>query len=245
MADRIEAIFRLHRRRYGYRRLERELAAQGVECAPGRVRRLMNERGLKALSSARYIPTTSDGKASQPAPNLLQDRPLPTRPHEVWTGDITFLPSTQGWLYLAVVIDLFSRRVVGWHVGERMPSELVQEALSKALIIRGKRAGKLIFHSDRGSQYGSRAFRAQLKAAQIEQSMSGKANPYDNAWTESFMGTLKRELIGNGCFDGIADAKTALFEYIEAYYNTKRLHSSLGYKTPMQVERNVLTHNMN
>lgn len=245
LAELIEAIFRQHRRRYGYRRINRQLAVQAIHCSPERVRRLMKVRGLRALSTKRFVPKTSDGKAPHASPNRLKDRPFPTRPNDVWTGDITYLPSSEGWLYLAVVIDLFSRRVVGWHLEERMHSHLVQEALKQALTTRGKQFKKLIFHSDRGSQYGSGAFRRQLLDAKIEQSMSAKANPYDNSWTESFMGTLKREMLGEGCFEGIADAKTALFEYIESYYNTKRMHSSLDYQTPSQVERKSLTLLMN
>ena len=187
----VESIFREHRRRYGYRRIHSEMEDRGEACTRERVRRLMRERGLRAVNRARFVPRTSDGKALSPAPNLLAERPSPEKPDEVWAGDITFIPFQNGWLYLAVVIDLFSRRIVGWHLDEHMKSGLVVAALEKAVSTRSRGSGDLIFHSDRGSQYGSGAFRDRLAEHGIVQSMSKKACPYDNAWTESFMGTLK------------------------------------------------------
>lgn len=237
----IESIFREHRRRYGYRRIHSEMIDRKEFCTQERVRRLMRERGLQALCSRRFVPRTSDGKASLPAANLLEGRALPEAPNQVWAGDITYIPSSGGWLYLAVVIDLFSRRIVGWHLNDHMKSDLVVGALKKALATRAPLPGELIFHSDRGSQYGSRAFRSCLEENGIEQSMSKKAYPYDNAWTESFMGTLKSEMLGGGIFDTPADAQAALFEYIESYYNTKRKHSSLGYRTPSGIENLIPT----
>ena len=170
----------------------------------------MRERGLLALCSRRFVPRTSDGKASLPAANLLEGRALPEAPNQVWCADITYIPSSGGWLYLAVVIDLFSRRIVGWHLNDHMKSDLVVGALKKALATRAPLPGELIFHSDRGSQYGSRAFRSCLEENGIAQSMSKKAYPYDNAWTESFMGTLKSEMLGGGIFDTPADAHSDL-----------------------------------
>lgn len=232
----IEEIFNRHYGRYGYRRIVCELNDHGIVCAPDRIRRLMKERGLHAIQPKRYAPKTSDGKASRPSANLLKNQPLPERPNAVWTGDITYIPTISGWLYLAVVIDLYSRRIVGWSLASHMRAELVGDALKNALETRQIQSG-LIFHSDRGSQYGSIAFRSILNSAQMGQSMSGRANPYDNAWTESFMGTLKLELLQKASYETEADARLNIFEYIEAYYNTMRKHSSIGYRTPSQFEK--------
>jgi putative transposase len=221
----IEAIFKRHRRRYGYRRIRDQLADQGIVCVPARVRRIMLERGLKAIQPKTYVPKTSDGRADKPSPNLLLDQPLPGKPNQVWAGDITFIPTANGWIYLAVVIDLCSRRIVGWALGSR------------------DTAPDLIFHSDRGSQYGSGAYRQILRQAGMRQSMSARANPYHNAWTESFMGTLKSEMLQDGCFLDDTDARTEIFDYIDSYYNHHRKHSSLGYQTPAQFEAKI--HSLN
>lgn len=242
MSVRIEAIFKAHRRRYGYRRVCHELRDQELVCAPSRVRRLMKQRGLRAIQPKNFVPKTSDGKANQPAPNLLKDQPLPAQPNRVWAGDITFIPTHSGWLYLAVVIDLCSRRIVGWSLAKHLRTELVLAALNQALASRPG-IDQTIFHSDRGSQYGSTAFRRVLARAGLRQSMSARANPYDNAWTESFIGTLKQEMLQGGCFETSQDAQTELFEYIEAYYNNQRKHSALGYQTPNQFEHQVSTRN--
>lgn len=231
----IRKIFEHHQRRYGYRRIWKQLAAEGLICAPDRVRRLMREQGLVAIQPRTYVPQTSDGRADSPSPNLLVDQPSPSRPNEVWAGDITFIPTSGGWLYLAVVIDLCSRRIVGWALADHMRAELVIDALRQALRSRCNTRG-LIFHSDRGSQYGSRAFRQLLACTGLRQSMSARANPYHNAWTESFMGTLKAEMLRGGCFINDIDARAEIFAYIDAYYNTERLHSSLGYRSPSSFE---------
>lgn len=231
----IETAFRHHRRRYGYRRLVAELADQKIACGPARVRRLMAQRRLRALQPRTFVPRTSDGRAWKPSPNLIDGQPLPTAPNRVWAGDITFIPSSTGWLYLAVVIDLCSRRIVGWSLADNLRSDLVLDALRQALQSRRGVAGA-IFHSDRGSQYSSSAFRSALAKAGMRQSMSARANPYHNAWTESFIGTLKHEMLQGGCFETFADAKTELFNYIDAYYNTQRKHSSLGYRSPSRFE---------
>jgi len=231
----IEVLFREHRSRYGYRRIHQELLDRDTTCAPARVRRLMQERGLRALQPKNFIPKTSDGRADCPSPNRLRGQATPEQSNQVWAGDITFIPSSHGWLYLAVVIDLCSRKILGWSIAHHMRSDLVCQALQQALHSR-PRVGSLIFHSDRGSQYGSKAFRRILEQAGIEQSMSARANPYHNAWTESFIGTLKREMLRDGCFENSKDAQTELFAYIDAYYNTRRKHSSLGYLSPAQFE---------
>jgi len=237
MGGLIEVIFRRHRRRYGYRRIGEELADRKEVCAPARIRRLMAQRGLRAIAPKNFVPKTSDGRANLPSPNRLAGQPLPTAPNRVWAGDITFIPTCSGWLYLAVVIDLCSRRVVGWSLADHLRADLVVAALGQAIASRPAR--HVVFHSDRGSQYGSAAFRQTLARAGIQQSMSARANPYHNAWSESFIGTLKSEMLQGGCFQNADDARTEIFDYIEGYYNTHRKHSSLGYKTPNQFEASI------
>ncbi len=237
LGDLIQEIFKRNRRRYGYRRIFHELKDDGVVCAPARLRRLMRQRGLRAIQPRNYLPKTSDGRADRPSANLLAQEPPPTQLGQAWAGDITFIPTDTHWLYLAVVIDLCSRRIIGWSLASHMRSDLVVHALRQALQTRPQASTQgTVFHSDRGSQYGSSVFRAVLAGAGMRQSMSAKANPYDNAWSESFMGTLKREMLQGGCFADSTDARLEIFEYIEGYYNNQRKHSSIGYLTPNQFE---------
>jgi len=237
LGELIQTVFDHHRKRYGYRRLREELSDRGVTCAPARIRRLMAQRSLRALQPKNFVPKTSDGRADKPSANLLADQPLPAVPDRVWAGDITFIPTSTGWLYLAVVIDLCSRRVVGWSLADHMRSDLVVDALDQALQTRS--SDQTIFHSDRGSQYGSAPFRKALAKAGLRQSMSARANPYQNAWTESFIGTLKHEMLQGGCFENASDARMEIFEYIDGYYNTHRKHSALEYRTPIQFEAKI------
>lgn len=231
LSGHIERIFRLHKRRYGYRRIVQELADDADE----RARRLMKQRGLVAIQPKSYVPRTSDGRADAPSPNLVADEEYPTRPDQVLAGDITHIPTRHRWLYLAVVIDLYSRKIVGWKLAAHMRAPLVTGALADACHRQALRPGA-VFHSDRGSQYGSGNFRALLRRKKIRQSMSGRANPYDNAWTESVIGTIKSEVLQGGRFEGFQDAYTELFDYIESYYNHSRKHSSLDYQTPVEFE---------
>jgi transposase InsO family protein len=195
----------------------------------------MAQRGLHAVQPKKFVPRTSDGRADRPSPNLLAGRPLPDAPNRVWCGDITFMTTSVGWLYLAIVINLCSRRVLGWKLADHMRSALVTDALLQAIGTRPRNLAT-IFHSDRGSQCGSTPFRDVLASAGMRQSMSARANPYDNAWTESFIGTLKLEMLQGGCFENADDARTEIFEYIEAYYNNHRKHSALAYRTSIQFE---------
>ena len=235
LSERIKVIFWEHKRRYGYRRIGKELEDAGHTCAPARVRRLMRQNGLVALQPKSYKLQTSDGRADAPSKNLLKDQLPPEKINQVWIGDITYVSCGTKWLYLSVVMDLYSRRVLGWAVADHLRSSLVEEAMVKALKARQCPAG-LIFHSDRGSQYGGKSFRALLKKADVRQSMSGRANPNDNATMESFMGTFKAELIQEGSFIDERDAQLEISDYIDYYYNTKRKHSSIDYKTPNQFE---------
>ena len=181
----------------GSRRISEVLSDRGVTCAPSKIRRIMAQLGLHALQPKNFVPKTSDGRADRPSPNLLSGKPIPEALNSVWAGDITFIPTSVGWLYLAVVIDLCSRRVVGWSLADHMRSDLVLDALNQALGTRSP--NRTIFHSDRGSQYASTLFRKVLSKAGMRQSMSARANPYENAWTESFIGTLKLGMLQISC----------------------------------------------
>lgn len=233
--DHIERIFRSHKRRYGYRRIADELRDEGIDCSDERVRRLTKERALVAYQPRQYVPRTSDGRADAPSPKLIEREGLPDRPDSALAGDITHIPTSEGWLYLAVVVDLWSRKIVGWKLDRHMRAELVTEAFESAVKLQPLLADA-VFHSDRGSQYGSKLFRRTLSAHGVRQSMSGRANPYDNAWTESLIGTFKAEILQGGVFHNESDARIELFSYIESYYNTRRKHSSLEYLTPAQYE---------
>ena len=223
----IKAIHAESKGSYGWPRVWKELLARGLRVGKDRVRKLMQQHGIRARAKRRFKATTDSRHNLPIAPNLLERQFDVANPDQVWAGDITYIPSEQGWLYLAVVIDLCSRRIVGWCLRDHLRSDLVVEALDSALAARRGTHG-IIFHSDRGSQYGSSAFRSVLERAGLRQSMSARANPYDNAWTESFMGTLKREMLQGGCFEDATDARLELFEYIEGYYNHQRKHSAIG-----------------
>jgi len=167
LGDHVQRIFRTHKRRYGYRRIADELADEGIKCSDERVRRLMKERGLFAIQPKTYVPRTSDGRADAPSPNLVEKQGVPSSPNQILTGDITHIPTSQGWLYLAVVIDLCTRKIVGWKLDRHMRAELVTEAFENACVSQSLEAGT-VFHSDRGSQYGSRHFRELLEHKQIQ-----------------------------------------------------------------------------
>ena len=204
----------------------------------------MQECGLKAIQPRPCVPQTSDGRAGLPSPNLLPDQPLPSQPNQIWAGHITYIPTSTGWLYLAVVIDLCSRRIVGWALADHLKASLVCDAFQQAPGTRTfSKDDHPVFHGDRGSQYGSGVFRQPLAANHFRQSMSARANPYHNDWTESSMGTLKAEMLQGGTFIDAYDARTKIFAYIEAYYNTRRKHSSPAYQTPCQFEANLPSHN--
>jgi putative transposase len=231
----IRAIFARFRGRYGAPRIQRRLAGQGVRVSRKRVARLMREAGLRAKGARKYKATTDSNHALPVAPNLLERRFTVDEPNVAWVSDITYLWTRQGWMYLAVIIDLFSRKVVGWSLRERMTAELVCEALDGALEQRRPPPG-LIFHSDRGSQYASRVFRRRLWRYRMRQSMSRKGNCWDNAVAESFFATLKKELIRDRPLVTRASARAEVFEYIEVFYNRQRAHSLLGYETPTSFE---------
>ena len=233
----VVAVFKEHKRRYGIRRICSELKDRGLKAGSYKCRKIMKKHGLKAIQPRSFVPRTTDSRHPYPiSPNLLLDRKPPKKPDEVWVGDITYIPLSEGrWAYLSVWMDLYSRRIVGWQLEDHMREELVIASLKKAVHTRRIQPG-LILHSDRGGQYAGGDFRKQLVKRKIDQSMSRADNPYDNSFMESCFSRFKAELLEEGMFDSLEDAHTEIFEYIEMYYNPKRKHSSLDYKSPMQYE---------
>lgn len=242
MEQRIVNIFREHKRRYGARRISKAFQAEGAKVSRYKAGRVLRKFGLKAIQPRSFVPKTTDSRHSYLiSPNLLLGRDLPTKPNRVWIGDITYIPLAGGkWAYLAVWMDLFSRRIIGWQLEQHMQEALVVAALLKALKAREMHAG-VIIHSDRGGQYAGSDFRKLLIKNKMLQSMSRADNPYDNAFMESCFSRFKAELLENGIFETFEDAQTEIFEYIEMYYNTIRLHSSLDYKSPAKYEQEFET----
>jgi putative transposase len=232
----IQRVHAQHRERYGAPRIHAELRAEGQTVSRKRVERVMRQHGIRARAPRRYRVCTTDSKHSLPvAENLLDQSFVANRPDQVWLADITYIPTGEGWLYLAVVLDLFTRKVVGWAMRNHMRAELTIAALTMAIQRRRPAAG-LIHHSDRGSQYAAGDYCKILQAAAILQSMSRKANCWDNAPMESFFGTLKTELVHYAEYPDRDAARRDLFVYIEAYYNRRRIHSAIGYITPEQAQ---------
>jgi len=234
----IKSIFNLHRRRYGARRIKNELNKEGIRISLKKVNRLMKAHNLVSLHNRkRFRVVTTNSKHKEPiAPNVVNREFVAEGPDEVWLADITYIRTKEGWLYLAVVLDLCLRKIVGFKMSDKLDTSLVLGALDQALIHRRPSKG-LIFHSDRGVQYASGDFREALAKAYAVQSMSRKGDCWDNAPTESFFATLKKELIFQEKYDTRFQAKSAVFEYIEAYYNAIRQHSSLGDLSPNEFER--------
>lgn len=234
----VKETFNKHRKRYGSRRIMKSLHHQNVLIGRYQVRSLMKEQGLKALQPKSFVPKTTNSKHTLGyAPNVLGATGLPNAPNSVYVGDITYLPTTYGqWLYLNVWIDLYSRFVVGWKVDDNMEDTLAIDSLNQAVYKRRPPSG-LIVHSDRAGQYASYNFKALLAHTGSVQSMSGADNPYDNAHAESFFSRFKAELLQKGAFQSKEDAITEIFNYIEMYHNTERLHSSIGYVPPATYEK--------
>jgi transposase InsO family protein len=239
VGERVEAIFDNHRRRYGSRRIAAQLQAEGVRAGRRLVRSQMQRLGLRAIQPRSFVPRTTDSRhGAQASPNLLLDgKNAPEQPREVIVGDITYLPlQSGGWGYLASWQDKFTKRVVGWALEERMTEALVIKAFGKA-VAAGHVKAETIVHTDRGGQYVSDGFRALLAANGCRQSMSRRANCYDNAQAESFFSRYKAELLEGGAFADVSQARGETFSYIEGYYNRARRHSALDYKTPDEFER--------
>lgn len=218
---------------YGSPRMVRELRARGVGACKARVERLMHEHGIRARHKRRYRVTTDSRHGLPVAPNRLERDFAPAAPNQIWTSDITYLWTDEGWLYLAIVLDLFNREVVGWSLKPSMTADLVTDALTMAWFRRRPEPG-VVLHSDRGSQYASSAFQAKLAAYGMTCSMSRKGNCWDNAPTESWFNSFKNERIHDVRYDTRAAMEVVSFEYIEVFYNRQRQHSTLGYQSPAQ-----------
>jgi len=231
----IGQIHQQNRCAYGSPRITQQLKHQGRPCGRHRVARLMRQAGLRGLQKRSFRPRTTDSNHELSiAPNRLKQCPPPSRPDTVWVADITYITTAQGWLYLAAVMDLYSRKIVGWALADHLKSSLPKEALSRALASRRPAAG-LLHHSDRGVQYASNEYRALLQSNRVLSSMSARGNCYDNASMESFFSTLKTELLYRQKWQG-QEVKLAVFDYIETFYNRKRLHSALDYQSPAAFE---------
>ena len=233
----IRAVHAEVKARYGSPRIHAELVARGHDCCVNTVAKLMREAGIAAKTARRFRCTTTDSDHDLPvAENLLDRQFNPSEANEAWVADITYIPTREGWLYLAAVEDLYSRRVVGWAMAEHMESRLAVDALAMAAQRRLPDEG-LLAHSDRGSQYASEHYQRLLARHGITCSMSRRADCWDNAPMESFFASLKKELVHDADFATRAEARAAVVEYIEVFYNTKRRHSSLGYASPAEYEQ--------
>ena len=239
--DKIQRYFAQGRGTYDTRRIKHLLAQEGLQVSRRRIGRVLAQAGLRCHTRRKFKAPTAAGQAQTVAPNQLNREFTVQVPDTVYVGDITYLPTGEGWLYLAIVLDLCSRAVVGWSMADHMRAELVNQALAMAICQRQPGVG-LIMHTDRGSQYGADSYRQLLRQHGIEPSMSRKGNCWDNAVAESFFHTLKTELIYLEDFDTHAQAQTAVFEYIEVFYNRQRCHSANGYLAPLAYEQALQTH---
>jgi putative transposase len=236
LSQTIQQIHLASRRTYGSPRIQQVLLCRGYRCGRNRVARLMRQNHIYGRIRRRFRIQTTDSRHDHPvAPNYLVKQPAPQRPNEVWVADITYIPTDEGWLYLAGILDLFSRRIVGWAMDDTLDTQLVLRSWTMALHHR-QPASQLLFHSDRGCQYASSDFRNALKAHPVLTSMSRKGNCYDNATIESFWSTLKVELVYRSRFKTRSEAHNAIFEFIEVFYNRLRIHSSLNYLSPVDFE---------
>ncbi len=235
LQEHVKAIHEASRRRYGSPRVLAALKREGVVASKRRVERAMRSMGLSARTPRRFRTTTTANERHLVAPNRLARDFTASRPNERWVTDISYVWTNEGWAYVAVILDLFSRAVVGWALDTTLSTRLPKKALKMALTRRNT-AEELLHHSDRGSQYTSNEYRDELDTRGVNVSMSRKGNCWDNAVAESFFATLKRELVHGRRWPNRLELRTALFEYIDVFYNRRRLHSSIGYKTPAEVE---------
>jgi transposase InsO family protein len=235
LAIEIAAEHKRSRGIYGSPRVHLELQARGVRVGRKRVERLMRKNGIRGRQKRRFRRTTDSNHAQPIAPNVLARNFDPKRPNEAWAGDVTYIATGQGWLYLAVLLDLFSRRVVGWAISDTNDRVLALEALNQALRLRQPQQG-LVHHSDRGSPYASEEYRSALAAAGIVPSMSRTGDCWDNAVAESFFATLRAELLDHQRYSTRAEATTSIGDYIEGFYNPQRRHSYIGYASPIEFE---------
>lgn len=239
LAEHIQKIHKRSRGTYGSPRMTKELQAKGFRCGHNRVARIMRNTGLTGVKKAAFRPKTTDSNHDYPiSPNRLGEGVEITTPNQVWVTDITYIPMREGWSYLAAFMDLGTRTIKGWTLRDSLKTELVVDAFRQA-VFRYKPADNLIVHSDRGCQFASREFRQHLASHKALGSMSRKANCYDNAAMESFWATLKAEMRMTKPFETKEQARLAIFDYIETFYNRERIHSSLGYRTPIDFEKHL------
>lgn len=235
LTSKMQSIHQQTHEIYGSPKIHRELMAQGEQCSENRVARLMSKAGMQSKLARQFVITTDSKNTLQPAPDRLQRQFSVNQANRAWVSDTTFIPTREGWLFLAVVIELFSRQVIGWAMGNRNNAELVQDALTMALWRRGK-VKQVIVHSDQGSTYASGNYQQLLQSHDLLCSMSRKGECLDNAVAESFFGSLKNEWVNHEDYGTRTQARQSIFEYIEIFYNRQRRHASLNYLTPVEFE---------
>lgn len=237
--EQVKEVYDQSRQLYGSPKVTERLHQKGISISRRTVTRIMKENGIRSKTVKKYKATTNSKHSLPVQENVLNREFTASKPNEKWVTDITYIPTNEGWLYLASVMDLYSRKIVGWHMSERMTKELVLQALKQAYGRQHPEQG-LLHHSDRGSQYASYDYQKQLQIYEMVGSMSRKGNCYDNACIESFHSVLKKELIYLNKYETREEAKKSIFEYIEVFYNNQRIHSSIGYHTPSDYERMYL-----
>jgi putative transposase len=235
----IERIHRESREAYGSLKTWRTLKDEGMACGKHRVARLRRENGIEAKRRRRFKVTTNSKNTEWIAPNRLNRCFRSERPNQIWVGDVTAIATRMGWLYLAVLLDLYSRKIIGWSMSKRIDKQLALDALDMALL-RRRPTSEVLHHTDRGAVYSSDEYREKLSANRLLSSMSRKADCYDNAVAESFFSTLKNELVADNIFESRERARSEIFQYIEVFYNRQRIHQSLNYITPEQMEAAVV-----
>jgi len=233
IVEKVREVFENSRHTYGYRRMQRALAKEGLKMTEYKVRKIMRESGLYPVTTVKYKPARKGKVTGNYFENVVNRNFNPTGFNEIWAGDITYIKTCLGWVYLAVVIDLYNKEVIGYSISKTINTELVKRALANALASSGGKGARL-FHSDRGIQYSSRSYQEMLKKHGITGSMSRPGCPYDNACAESFFSTAKRECIYRKEYVTLEEVKKDLFLYIELFYNRKRMHKTLGYRSPIE-----------
>lgn len=239
LSEKIATIHKKSRRIYGSPKIHKELIEDNEYCSVNRVARLMRKADIQSKLARKFVITTNSKNTMKAAPDLLQRQFTTQQPDVAWVSDTTFIATREGWLYLAVILDLFSRQVIGWSMSERNDAQLVQDALTMSIWKRGK-ARNVIVHSDQGSTYASGAYQQQLANSQLICSMSRKGECLDNAVAESFFGTLKNELVYHEDYKSRSEARQSIFEYIEVFYNRERRHAYLNYMTPIEFEKSYI-----